>query len=198
MSGDRILKISLVLGLAAFVMLAFSVGSLTAHAQLAGATLSGQVMDQSGGVVVEAKLVIKNNATGEVRTVTTNAKGLYSAQSLQPGIYSVAVSAPGFVTRVQQTVELTVGATRELDLSLSPGQISERVEVSADVADVETDTSVNRGTETHSRPAPEWQRLDSARDFAARRRQRASPATYNGKFESRSPRLRQSIGQQWA
>jgi len=129
-----------------FATLALSVGGFTARAQLAGATLAGQVLDQSGSAVAAAKLVIKNNATGEVRTVTTNAKGLYSAQSLQPGIYSVAVSAPGFATRVQQTVELTVGATRELDLSLSPGQVSERVEVSADVADVETDTSVISAT----------------------------------------------------
>ena len=146
MWGTEILKKSLVCGLTMFATLALSVGGFTARAQLAGATLAGQVLDQSGSAVAAAKLVIKNNATGEVRTVTTNAKGLYSAQSLQPGIYSVAVSAPGFATRVQQTVELTVGATRELDLSLSPGQVSERVEVSADVADVETDTSVISAT----------------------------------------------------
>ncbi len=146
MWGTEILKKSLVCGLTIFATLALSVGGFTARAQLAGATLAGQVLDQSGSPVAAAKLVIKNNATGEVRTVTTNAKGLYSVQSLQPGIYSVAVSAPGFATRVQQTVELTVGATRELDLSLSPGQVSERVEVSADVADVETDTSVISAT----------------------------------------------------
>ena len=146
MWGTEILKKSLVCGLTMFATLALSVGGFTARAQLAGATLAGQVLDQSGSAVAAAKLVIKNNATGEVRTVTTNAKGLYSVQSLQPGIYSVAVSAPGFATRVQQTVELTVGATRELDLSLSPGQVSERVEVSADVADVETDTSVISAT----------------------------------------------------
>jgi len=95
MSGTGILKESLVCGLIMFATLALSVGSFTARAQLAGATLAGQVLDQSGSAVAAAKLVIKNNATGEVRTVTTNAKGLYSAQSLQPGIYSVAVSAPG-------------------------------------------------------------------------------------------------------
>jgi hypothetical protein len=112
MSGNGALKQSIAFGLATFVTLALSVGSLTANAQLAGAGLSGQVLDQSGAVIVTASLVIRNNATGEVRTATTNAKGLYSAQSLQPGIYTITVSAPGFATHVEQGVELTVGGTR--------------------------------------------------------------------------------------
>src|SRR5258708_36888145 len=146
MSGNGILEKSIVFGLAAFVTLVLSVGNLTASAQLAGATLSGQVLDPSGAAVASARLVIRNNSTGEVRTLTTDAKGLDSAESLQPGIYSVTVSAPGFSTRVEQTVELTVGATRELDLRLRPGQVSERVEVIADTAEVETDTSVISAT----------------------------------------------------
>src|SRR5258707_10889810 len=88
MWGTEILKKSLVCGLTMFATLALSVGGFTARAQLAGATLAGQVLDQSGSAVAAAKLVIKNNVTGEVRTGTTNAEGLYSVQSLQPGIYS--------------------------------------------------------------------------------------------------------------
>jgi hypothetical protein len=146
MSGNGALKQSIVFGLATLVTVALSVGSLTTEAQLAGASLAGQVLDQSGAVVVAASLVIRNNATGEVRTSTTNAKGLYSAQSLQPGIYAITVSAPGFATHVEQGVELTVGATRELDLSLKPGQVTETVDVNAGAADVETDTSVISAT----------------------------------------------------
>jgi hypothetical protein len=146
MSYNGVLKKSIVFGFAAFVIAALSVGSLTAHAQLAGASLSGQVLDQSGAVVVAASLVIKNNATGEVRTATTNAKGLYSAQGLSPGIYSITVSAPGFATHVEQGIELTVGAPRELDLSLKAGEVTERVDVNAGATDVETDTSVISAT----------------------------------------------------
>src|SRR5258708_37673126 len=146
MSDTGILKKSIARGLTMFATLALSVGGFTARAQLAGATLAGQVLDQSGSAVAAAKLVIKNNATGEVRTATTNAKGLYSAQSLQPGIYSITVSAPGFATHVEQSVELTVGATREIDLSLIPGQVTERVDVNAGANDVETDTSVMSAT----------------------------------------------------
>ena len=146
MSGNRILRKSILFGFALFVTLPLTVGGLRANAQLAGATLSGQVLDQSGAVVADAKLVIRNNATGDIRTATTNGKGLYSAQSLQPGIYSITVSAPGFATHVEQDVELTVGSTREIDLSLKPGQVTERVDVNAGSSDVEADTSVISAT----------------------------------------------------
>jgi len=80
--------------------LIFLTGDSTVWAQLAGATLAGQVSDRSGALIPSASVTIRNTATGEVRTVTTNEKGLYSAPSLQPGIYSVTVSSPGFATRV--------------------------------------------------------------------------------------------------
>src|SRR5882762_11189248 len=68
-------------------------GHPTVWAQLAGTTLSGQVSDRSGAIIASASVTIRNMATGEVRSVTTNEKGLYNAPSLQPGIYSVTVSA---------------------------------------------------------------------------------------------------------
>jgi len=118
----------------------------TIWAQLAGATLSGQVSDRSGAVIPSASVTMRNTATGEVRTVTTNEKGLYSAPSLQPGIYSVTVWAPGFAPRVERDLELTVGAIRTMDVSLSVGTTAEQVEVQAGAADVETDTSVVSAT----------------------------------------------------
>jgi hypothetical protein len=146
MPSDRILGKRIVFALAAFVTLGLSVDSSPANAQLAGATLSGQVLDQSGAGVAGAIVVIKNSATGDVRTATTDTQGLYSAQSLQPGIYSVTVSASGFATHVEQDVELTVGATREIDVRVKPGEVSESVEVNTSPADVEPDTSVISAT----------------------------------------------------
>ena len=121
-------------------------GDPTVWAQLAGTTLSGQVSDRSGAIIVSASVTIRNIATDEVREVTTNEKGLYNAPSLQPGIYSVTVSAPGFATHVERDLELTVGAIRELDVSLTVGTAGEKVEVQAGAADVETDTSVVSAT----------------------------------------------------
>jgi len=117
-----------------------------AWAQLAGATLSGEVSDRSGAIIASASVTIRNTATDEVRNVTTNERGLYNAPSLQPGIYSVTVSAPGFATHLERDLQLTVGAIRKLDVSLTVGTTAEHVDVQAGAADVETDTSVVSAT----------------------------------------------------
>jgi len=96
--------------------------------------------------VTSASLVVRNDATGSVRSVRTNGTGVYSATDLQPGVYSVTVSAPGFSTYVDRGLQLSVGETRKLDITLTVGETSERVEVTAVVADVETDTSVVSAT----------------------------------------------------
>src|SRR5882757_4527066 len=114
-----------------FLNLALALGAVSARAQLAGATLSGQVLDSSNAIVTSANLVVRNDATGTVRTVRTDGTGVYSAADLQPGIYSVTVSAPGFSTYVERGLQLTVGATRKLDITLTVGIISEKIEVIA-------------------------------------------------------------------
>src|SRR5258708_26622166 len=94
-------------------------GGPAVWAQLAGATLSGEVSDRSGAIIASASVTIRNTATDEVRNVTTNERGLYNAPSLQPGIYSVTVSAPGFATRVERDLQLMVGSSRQLDVYLT-------------------------------------------------------------------------------
>src|SRR5258707_5269317 len=121
-------------------------GGPAVWAQLAGATLSGEVSDRSGAIIASASVTIRSTATDEVRNVTTNERGLYNAPSLQPGTYSVTVSAPGFATHVERELQLTVGAIRNLDVSLTVGTTAEHVEVQAGAADVETDTSVVSAT----------------------------------------------------
>ena len=121
-------------------------GDPSVRAQLAAATLSGQVSDQSGTIIASASVTIRNIATSDVRTVTTNTKGIFNAPSLQPGVYSVTVSASGFATHVERNLQLTVGAIRNLDVSLAVGTKTETVEVRTGAADVETDTSVISAT----------------------------------------------------
>src|SRR3982075_4678919 len=117
-----------------------------AQAQAVGATLSGVVTDSSGAAIPNAPVSIKNEATGEIREVTTNGDGIYSAPNLIPGLYEVSVSAAGFKKLVQPAITLTVGAQRELNLSLKPGQTTEVVEVTDIPPDVQTTTSAVTST----------------------------------------------------
>jgi hypothetical protein len=117
-----------------------------AQAQAVGATLSGVVTDSSGAAIANATVSIKNEGTREVREQTTNGEGIYSAPNLIPGLYEVSVTAAGFKKVVQPAITLTVGAQRELNLSLKPGQTTEVVEVTDIPPDVQTTTSAVTST----------------------------------------------------
>ena len=114
------------------------VHSIPAYSQLAGATLSGLVTDESGAVVSNAKVTIKNGANGTIREVDTNADGLYSAPNLLPGDYEVRVMATGFETMIQKDLTLTVGAEKALNFSLKVGGVTQTVEVTAISSSVDT------------------------------------------------------------
>src|ERR1019366_9236933 len=105
-------------------------------AQAVGATLSGTVTDQSGGVVPNAEVSIKNTATADTRTISTNADGIFSAPNLQPGGYSVTVMAPGFATAVQSGITLTVGGTQTLNLTMQVGQATQTVKFTAEAPSI--------------------------------------------------------------
>ena len=86
-----------------------------AWAQVAGATLSGTISDPSGAVIPFAMVSLRDNETGIVRSVTGDSAALYTAPNLRPSTYDVTVSFPGFSTRVQSGITLTVGAEQVLN-----------------------------------------------------------------------------------
>src|SRR5712671_3992255 len=133
-------------GLLVYLMLALTVlVSIRVHAQVAGATLSGTATDASGAAVPNAKVSIKNSATGVVRDVTTDSAGFYSAPNLLPGVYDITVAAVGFSSAVQTGLTLTVGASKSLNIALAVGQVSEKVEVTAAAPTVELTSSTISG-----------------------------------------------------
>jgi hypothetical protein len=127
-----------ILALAALVSVSLS-GS--AHAQLAGATLSGVITDKSGAVVAGAQVQIKNVANDQIREVTTNSAGLYSAPNLPPGTYEVKVTASGFTSVLQKGVVLDVGMEQALNVPLNVGQVTETVQVNALTPAIDTTSS---------------------------------------------------------
>jgi carboxypeptidase family protein len=130
-------KISAVVALVLFSLLV----SVPARAQVAGATLSGTLTDPSGSGVPNATVSIKNAATGIVRAAATDDNGFYSVPNLTPGVYEVTFSAAGFSTQVETGITLTVGSQQSLNSALKVGQVSQRVEVTGEVAQVELTSS---------------------------------------------------------
>jgi Carboxypeptidase regulatory-like domain len=118
---------------------------LCAHAQGSGATLTGTVTDPSGAVVPNAKISIKNLATGVVHKASTNGVGRYTTPNLLPGTYSVTVVAHGFETSVRLGVELTVGAQVLLNVPLKVGATSQNVVVNSSPVAIQLASSDVKG-----------------------------------------------------
>jgi len=118
----------------AFVALLFC-AFLFLQAQVAAqglfGNISGIVTDSSGAVVPDATVKVTNLDTNVVATVKTNGAGVYSATSLNPGRYRVEGEAKGFKTAVLSQLTLDVNANLRVDLTLTVGQRTETVEVSA-------------------------------------------------------------------
>jgi hypothetical protein len=112
-----------------------------AYAQVSGASLTGTVKDPSSAIIPNAQVSITDVATGIVRTVSTDVAGFYSAPNLLPGNYEVRVTAKGFSTQLQKGITLTVGAQQRLDITMQVGEVTQTVEVTTEVPQVELESS---------------------------------------------------------
>src|SRR5262245_63111453 len=98
-----------------FVLLLF-LFSMVAFAQVNTASLSGTVMDASGAMVPDAKVVATNKATGVAFTTSTNV-GSYAIPRLEVGEYTITVEKVGFA-RVVEEIKLDVGQKARVDFKL--------------------------------------------------------------------------------
>ena len=140
MSQTRtMLRSLLLLGLATAIM----------QAQTTSATIVGDILDSTGAAVAEAKIVVKNVGTGLARDVTSDGSGTYRVATLNPGVYEVLVSKPGFQSQSAKNITLEVAQTVKLDFKLGVGQITETVNVSAAAPVLQTqDASVGNTVTT--------------------------------------------------
>ena len=121
-------------------MLIVALGGVRAYAQ-GGATgaISGTVLDTSGGAIVDAEVQIINARTETlVRKLPTNADGAFTAPLLPPGTYTVVVNKTGFAEAKAPDIEVRVTETTRVTITLRPGALAEKVEVTANIIPVET------------------------------------------------------------
>lgn len=111
------------------MVLCICVGNL--FAQAGNGSISGVVSDSTGAVVKGATAALTSKATNQSRTVSAGDDGLYSFTSLQPGVYTVKVTAPSFGESTLE-VEVQVGRTTDANVTLGAAGVSAVVEVTAD------------------------------------------------------------------
>ena len=117
-----------VLGL---VLLAILFWQPRAFAQLTTGTISGTVMDQTKATLPGAEVNVRNIGTGLVRTVFANENGRFEAPNLPIGPYEVTAALSGFGTAVRRDIQLTIGRTIVLDLTLPLANVQQEVVVTA-------------------------------------------------------------------
>src|ERR1700719_3547311 len=101
-------------------LLLLSSGSLLAQSAGGVAGISGTVRDASSSAVPNAKVVISSASQGQVRSLTTNGAGVFSASALIPGPgYSVTVTAQGFAVYEAKDIDLQVGQNVDIHAVLA-------------------------------------------------------------------------------
>lgn len=131
------LDLVLVAGALVFVL----VIAMGAQGQTGWGTILGRVTDQSGAVVPNAKVTLRNEGTNVLVKAQSNTDGEYVFSNLIPGTYEVTVRQPGFKPFVVSHIVLYVSQTVRENAKLTVGTSVSTVQVAASLPLVQTDTS---------------------------------------------------------
>lgn len=122
-------------------LLSFLFGAVMAWGQATTyGQLRGQLSDPTGALIPGATLTLKNVATGAIQSIQSNSSGLYEFSFLQPGDYTVTVTASGF-QQVVQRVTITLGSSVAMDIKMTLSSASTTVEVSGQAQTIETENA---------------------------------------------------------
>jgi hypothetical protein len=80
--------------------------------------IRGNVIDSNGAAVLAARVEFRNQNTGALSQVVTDASGNFNSGNLVPGTYEVRVTAPGFI---DQIVTAAPGQIVTITLQPDPG-----------------------------------------------------------------------------
>jgi hypothetical protein len=106
---------------------------------LTSGDIAGTVTDPSGAAVPGATVTLKNAATGATQTSSSNATGAYRFALLNPGTYSVSISAQGFQP-LERSISVSVGQATTANIQLQIATASQTVEVSGVGSVIQTET----------------------------------------------------------
>jgi hypothetical protein len=109
------------------------------------ATISGRIFDGTGASIVGAQVQAQHTGTQETANATVDASGVYSLPFLRPGVYRITVRSDGFKTFIRDNINVQVGQIVGLDVTMELGAVTETVEVTSEIALLETQTASRAG-----------------------------------------------------
>src|SRR5215470_3070215 len=112
----------------AMLCLAFTAGV----AQNLTGQLSGTVTDQSGAVIPNANITLKNQLSGDIRRTVSNSEGVFAFASVPTGEYTITIESQGFAKWERAGIKVSAGDRRSVaDIALSATAVSGTVDISA-------------------------------------------------------------------
>src|SRR5450432_1904524 len=122
-----------------------------AHGQIRSGTITGSVTDATSAVVPGAAVSIVNQETNITANMNASEAGQFVFPYLPAGHYTVTVTVPGFVIFKESGLKLETAQTVRVDATLKPSSVETTVEVQAQAAHIQTDsTSVSGALQTEA------------------------------------------------
>src|SRR5579875_1510335 len=113
---------------------AWLVLTATAFGQSQNATLDGTVKDMTGAAIPQAQVTVAAAERQFSSTVQTDNEGRFTFPNLAPGAYDLTITAKGFRTYIQKSIQLLANQSAGVDASLEVGDASTKIEVTANAA----------------------------------------------------------------
>lgn len=115
------------------VLLLVALGGMPAFAQFLSG-IEGTARDDSGAVIVGARVTLTDTKLGVTKTSVTNQSGYFRIDSIAASTYTVRVDMAGFQSWQQKDLTLAVGEVRTLAPVLQVGAATTSITVSASAA----------------------------------------------------------------
>ena len=134
------LKFNLFLTIVAIILFTGPVSGQTSNG-----TILGTITDSSRAVMANVQVSLTETGTNTHRTDSTNAQGYFVFPNLAPGTYRVDVEQPGFQKTVRSDIGLEANTTVRVDLQMTPGAVTETVDVTSEAPVLKTDRADTGG-----------------------------------------------------
>jgi Carboxypeptidase regulatory-like domain/TonB dependent receptor len=140
-ADSRLLTLKHSILLLSILFVAICLWPVRGFAQEVTATINGTITDPTGGVLANVEVTATDLDRGTVWPARTNQQGFYNLTRLPVGRYSVHVSAPGFRTAEEPSIELQLNQTAVVNVQLVVGQKTETVEVTSEAPLLQTEST---------------------------------------------------------
>src|SRR5262245_1354257 len=144
-------------------LLGLALMAAPAAAQEQRASIEGIVKDNTGAVLPGVTVDAQNLSQGGLASVVTDATGRVRFPSLAPGAYEVTAKLSGFTPTKFSRVEITLGQTKALDMTMSVSGLSESVQVTSEQPLID----VKSNQRSYSITAEQFVKLPKGRDFSS-------------------------------